>query len=436
VNTVRPLNFQRVYSRQPLLLPGMSTDGAELYMLVDFVAGQVREIRVDISELSARQLPILQEHLGDADPPYGLASLSALIPYFLAPHTFVETSDGAVVVSMKQAPYVRRLSLTGAESPTWPPADEVSFDVMLSSSNCEVAPNVVGMGAQSSADRLRRYLDPAQPIRSQVLHYDVTSGKQVEIAPLPDFVVDSFHELNYSPAGYYVGVDMNLSVDTDPAGQVAGFADGVLDVAEYGAGNAFQPSKFCVVEPDGRSVVHTPGTACAAHVDIDLLDDTVFYISCHNISKWQSQVVIHGDGRLEKYRYRDGILEELGSFTEPGFLRVTSQVPYLVDGRQFIAITSYPNQLYVIDTETMRPVHRVTLFDHEPVTTPLACPKNGLVPLYLAVSEDSRYAFLTGAAVLYVVDLRDGVVVDTAQFCEPDTFVASAHVALLRHAGV
>jgi len=157
----------------------------------------------------------------------------------------------------------------------------------------------------------------------------------------------------------------------------------------------------------------------------------MFYVSCHNISKWRDNVVVHGPGALEKYRWGPDGVKQLASFSDPGFLRVTSQAVFERDGETMVAVTGYPNKLYLFDAE-LNLVRKIIMFDEEAPEPPFACAKNSAAPLYLAIAENKRHALLTGPSELFVVDLDAGALVDRVTFCEPGTFMATAHIDLVR----
>jgi hypothetical protein len=420
------------YGELTLLVSGLSMDGSrERYLFVDVGSRTVRETTIDIGDLRARQLAVLRERLGDSPVPYGLGRLEDLLSYFLHPHSFVQTGDGDVVVSFKQAPYLRRLNRDG-ESQLWPPPAELDFGIMQSSTKCEVEPGVIAFAATDADDRLRRYQDQDQPLRSSAWRYDLHSGAATRLGDLPEFAFDTIHELEASPNGFMVGVDMNLSVRAGADGRVRGTDGGTFDVGQYAA-NEFPAGRFVVADEKlSRTSVHSTAASCSAHVDFDLDDPDVFYVSCNNISKWQNNVVVHGQGVIERWRYRDGEAVREASHTGPSFLRITSQQLFHRDGRQLMAVTGFPNRLFVLDPADMSAVLEVELFEHEPVQPPFACAKNSPSPLYLAVEPTGRYVFMTGASTLFVVDLDEGRVVEQVPFCEPGSLMATAHIGFVR----
>ncbi|EDY56049.1 MULTISPECIES: hypothetical protein [Streptomyces] len=412
-----------------LLLSGLSADGrSELYKFVDLKRGRLHEVSLGIEEQRESQLAFLRRHLR-GEPPYGLDRVEDLLPYLLHPHSFLETASKDLVVSFKQAPYLRILSAAEGH-PVWspdPPGDVVGT---LSSTNCEAAPDTIAFTSTDTADRLRRYDVPDHPLRTRLMTYDRVTGAVESRGELPDFLIDTLHQLVHSPDGYFVGVDMNLSVLPGPDGVPGASREGV-DVAAYTAGSFPRSAFFVADEHLKHLTVRTPSRACAAHAEIDPHDPEVFYVSCNNISKWRNQVVLHGPGTIERYRYRDGAVTLEGSYSDPEFLRITSQRCFQREQRRLLAVTGYPNKLYILDAETLELVDRIVLFEEEHREPPYVCEKNSSAPLYLAVSSDGRYVFMTGAAELFVVDLEARAVVDRVRFCPPGSFAATAHIGLV-----
>lgn len=412
-----------------LLISGLSTDGrTELHKFVDVRRGRLHEVGIGIEEQRERQGVFLREHV-PGEPPYGLDQVEDLLPYMLHPHSFLETASADVIVSFKQAPYLRVLRHADGY-PVWSPGPPGDVSGTLSSTNCEPAPDVVAFTRTDTADRLRRYTTPGHPLRTELMTVDRATGAVEVCGTLPYFLIDTLHQLVHSPDGYFVGVDMNLSVSCGPDG-VPGASHEGIDPVTY-AGGHFPRSGFFVADDHLKRVqILTPSAACAAHADIDPLDPEVFYVSCNNISKWRRQVVLHGPGVLERYRYRGGTVTREASYSDPEFLRITSQRCFVRDGRLLLAVTGYPNKLYLLDARTLELIDRIVLFDAERRDPPYICEKNSSAPLYLAVSEDSRYVYMTGAFELFVVDLDAGAVVDRVAFCPPGSFAATAHIGML-----
>ena len=426
------LALRQEYTDETLLIPGLSADGThERYHFIDLDTGKANTVEVDIGDLRQRQLAVLRTELPAGQLPYGLTAHEQLLPYLLHPHSFTQLTGGEVVVGFKQAPYLRRIDRSGKSSLIWA-GGEGDFSRIASSTNDELTPNVVCLVSVDASRRFARYRTGTGDVPGDLLTHDLTNGETTHLQPIPNFVIDTLHEVVHSTAGFFVGVDMNLSVDLPPGDPAWGNNTGELDVTAYTA-RPFPRSQFFVADNNsGPGSVHTPSAACAAHVDMDLNDPHTFYISCNNISKCRNQVVVHGPGALDKYHYANGTVTKLGSYTSPDFLRITTQLLFRRNGRQLLAVTQYPNRLAILDPDTMQLETSIELFEHERMVPPFACQKNTPAPLYLTTDRTGRYVFLTGSSTLYIVDLDTEKVVDTVQFCPPGSFAATAHIGIVR----
>lgn len=407
-----------------VLIAGLGSSGTEeVYHWIDFRTRSIVTDRIPIAAQRAAQLRVLHDQLGTRLP-YGVTSAEALLPYFLHPHSFVALSSGEVVVSFKQAPYFRILA-KGSFGRLHPA--EPDYSVMLSSTNCEVSAGVVGYTAVRAADRYARYCGGTRLFGGHIYNLAIRSANEQGVGVLPAFIKDTLHQLAYSSAGFYVGVDMSLDAASDWSEK----ALKEFDVDAYAAG-IFPKSGFAVYDTaTERSIVQFPGIACAAHVTLDPTDPTIFYISCHNISKWQNNVIVHGPGSLERYRFANGQLSLLGTFTDASYFRVTSQEIFIHQGRKLAAATGYPNHLYLIDADTMTLVDKFELFPAPVPSPPFACEKNSASPLYLVASSDGRYIVMSGASELFVVDVGQREVVHRMAFATGGEFAATAHIGLV-----
>lgn len=106
----------------------------------------------------------------------------------------------------------------------------------------------------------------------------------------------------------------------------------------------------------------------SAHMEFDLIDPTVFYVSGHNFSiNYQPNVIIEGPGAIIKMRIEDGRTPIVDMYRPGDLFRVSQHVPFLYEGRTIVAITNTPNQLDLIDGATMTLWRREKLFEFDPL---------------------------------------------------------------------
>jgi hypothetical protein len=428
------LSLKQRYCSKTLLLAGLESSSlCEHYKFIDLGTGELREWKVDNAPIREGQAAVLREHLGASSVPYGFDDSRALIPYFLHPHSFVHGRDGRVYVFFKQAPYFRVLDLA-ANAAFVAPNSEIDYRSAFSSTNCEASDGMY-MARTNTSQRLDRYRGSSAKVACELVRYQPEANACEPLATVNDFMIDSIHQVALSKAQFLVALDMNLSVDVPASSPSICNLDVASEVSRYAAYD-FPRSDFFVHDlRSGATRVVQTSAPCAAHVEFSLRDPGVFYVTCHNISKWQNNVVVHGPATLEKYMYRAGSVTRLGAFSDDAFFRTTSHRVIRRGERELIAVTVYPNKLYLLDAETMTLDASVELFESAPRSAPFVCEKNSVAPLYIAQSEDGEHLFLTGNSLLFVVSLRDRCVVDTIEFCAPGSFLATAHIGTLARVG-
>jgi hypothetical protein len=415
---------------QTVLIAGLSKDSCrEEYFLVGADEGCVAQWSIDIEEQRAAVLRAAESRWSGGPLPYGVSRLEQLLPYWLHPHSFLQVGE-QLAISFKQAPYLRvldpltretRLVAPGARS--W---EENTLEWVLGSTCAPAAGEQVVTAAVRFDDQMAA-LGSGAAFAATVFELDLATGVSAKLAALPPFVTDSVHEVAVGEAGHIVTVDMNLAIDAPPLPGDAWEGSEPADVEGYAA-YPFPPSRFVVTTPDGQSTIHRVETACPSHVDFDVEDPEVFFISCNNISKRQSSIVLHGPGAIERYEM-DGERPCLTHrFYDPRLLRITTVTPFLSAGERLLAATGYPNELWIFDADDLSVRAVIELFEAEIRTPPFICGRNGKEPLYLAPSEDGSQVILSGAGTAFVVSLVAGRVTKTHDFAPIGSFAATAHI--------
>lgn len=176
-----------------------------------------------------------------------------------------------------------------------------------------------------------------------------------------------------------------------------------------------------------------PPLCTPAHVEFDLTDAAVFYVSCHNMSKYKGYMVLHGPGAIVKYKYKNGRVEELGLFSDADFNRITTHRIFSCQGESFIAITGYPNHLYIIRTSDMTLVAKYKLFDEEsPVIYGegiYICSGNKNAPLYLQVNSAGTKIYLVNSDTCFLVEWLTGQI-ENFKYTNRN-YAVSAHMEII-----
>ncbi len=151
-------------------------------------------------------------------------------------------------------------------------------------------------------------------------------------------------------------------------------------------------------------------TPVPAHFEFDPIDPHVFYVSAHNFASSRFGIVIEGQAAIYKMRITEQQTIVDGCFSDDEFFRITQHTPFCYDGQTFIAVTTIPNKLDIIEARTMQLWRRIELFAAPPLdftrTGNVLCPKYPNMCLNVSPSNDGRFIILESprSFVIYSMD--------------------------------
>jgi hypothetical protein len=256
-------------------------------------------------------------------------------------------------------------------------------------------------------------------------------------------LIENIHQMAISESGILVFLDMTLAVKGDFR-KWENATDTLIYSEEFR--KDYAPREF----PKGniflydmnlkglkkRYIIQDAEIPATAHVVFDPRDPNVFYVSMHNISKFMTNVVIHGPGKIVKYEYKDGEISKLGCFTDEKFWRITTHKIFKYRGNVLMAVTVFPNTVYLIDCDTMFLYKntKVELFQcklHD-VKYPFVSitNKDKRIALYLDIADDGEWIYLSGPQYVYYLNVESGKIEDSFQFSETSS-IAVSHNCLL-----
>lgn len=411
-----------------LVIPALLAENhREIYHIADLMNGGIDEIIINNDDLRNSVLELIKTSFNTETLPYGYSSHAEMIPYLLHPHSILSNHKDTAYIFFKQAPYFRRLNLSTGDSDLLPYRQHVDLDAIYSStSNFDRRGNFY-FTRSSYSQRVERYLNNRDCIEFAVYYYDSQTNSAVPVSPLCDGLLDNVHQVGYSSDEFLVILDMNLSVN----GKLSSGADIYDDefIRLY-AGYEFPIGKIFIYDLiSNRFSCHRPQVATPAHVVFDPDDPSVFYVSCHNLSKVKSSVALHGPGAIVKYRYKDGVMVELATYTDADFYRITTHQIFKRNNQTLIAITGYPNFLYIIDSD-MNLIDKIEIFgtkEKVDSSNVYICGRDSKSPLYLDSSPDGNQVIMTNNDTVFIVNLDDGTVKTgtfASQKCLPTSHIA------------
>lgn len=161
---------------------------------------------------------------------------------------------------------------------------------------------------------------------------------------------------------------------------------------------------------------------CIAHIEFDLSDPSISYVSSHNLgyygSEFGNDIMSFGPGTIYKYDYQKHKI--LTFYTSDDFFRITSHIPFCYQKKNYLAATVFPNQIHILDTDTMQLVKRIFV---SPCNTqvdfssgPYLFPKIGKTPYMVLPIADKPYFFYGGLVGLKIYDFIEDRILGTINY--------------------
>nr|WP_288828062.1 hypothetical protein [uncultured Clostridium sp.] len=374
----------------------------EVYNIIDLEKEQSKEIVVDNTKEQESLVKMIERQFPDGKLPYGAQETGQFLPYLINPHSCYKVGD-KMLSFMLQAPYFREIDVNSLENCVITYKD--STDIIFSASSIGHRNNIIYLSVNSADERADIYNGKRTEIGFHYLAYDVINHKFKEQRYVEKGLIDNMHQVGYSREEFLVSLDMNISVNLDIS-HMAGLDNEAVRIKYNNA--YFQKGKIFLWDmKTDRLLVIDPPLCTPAHVEFDRDDQSVFYVSCHNMSKFKGSMVLHGPGMIVKYRYMNGIIEKLGCFTDFQFNRITTHKIFYYNEKPYLAVTGYPDYLYIINGETMVLETKIKLFEPDmPVLYQdqlFPCIGNRKAPLYLQVNEDGTEVYLVNSDTCFRV---------------------------------
>jgi len=432
--------LKKKYTDKKLIIPTISlNDLSENYFIADFAERTIGRLKCDTRTVQEEMMKFLQDNLAVEELPYGYSSYRALLPYLLHPHSVSRISENQVCIFFKQAPYFRLLDISSKDSKLISGGNGIDYGKIISSTSKSDEKKNFYFSENSAVDRLAKYKGQLDTMDFSLYYFDTTGQKAEQVSGCGRQLIDNFHEVSCSENGFVVLLDMNLSVD-DFDGKRVSQDEKIIYTEEFRkeyADKRFPTGKVFVYDPDRKEFIAIePPLQTPAHVEFDPEDPAVFYISCHNISKIRSKVIIHGPAAIVKYRYADGKVEQLGQYMARDFLRITTHKLFTYRGRKLIGATVYPNALHLIDADTMELHSRIPLFETSDADFDLdgphihICSNDHCISLFFDIENESDYCFMGTSRYIYIIDLAGNSVVEKIQYTE-ENVSATSHITLV-----
>jgi len=151
------------------------------------------------------------------------------------------------------------------------------------------------------------------------------------------------------------------------------------------------------------------------HVEYDLDDPYVGYVSAHNICAITQGTILEGPAGIFKFKIFDGHTEIIGAYTNDHLFRITQHSVFKYEGETLLGVTVTPNKLVLIKAEDMSLWREFELFPAEPIKIE-GCGvidyKHPHGAYSLNPSKDGRYIVLESSLDFYIYDLKENCILE------------------------
>jgi hypothetical protein len=337
--------------------------------------------------------------------PYGIPE-ERWWEYCLAPHSYLALGEGKCQIGLNM--FNRFLHLDFNEKSFFWVDPEVGSELLSTTNWFDRERGEVWFASWPVDGTVRRLADPRADVPVTIWKLPICSGKIEQV--WQGDLGDSLHQLCVDPTGrFLILTELGLRLDNNL------YADSSYN-APVGCKKALVhgsvPSKILVLHlKTGRE--WRLSTMTAGHVEFDLDDPCVCYLSSHNIGLVGVKVGIFGPGIVYKYRLKENGPELLGKFTHGRFHRITTHILLRHRGKTLIAVSGYPGLVFLIDAATMQ-LHKIIEMNFfEKVDTTLPPHICGQDSYGICASNDGETLFIAGTGFVRIAHIAEGRIIDT-----------------------
>lgn len=267
-------------------------------------------------------------------------------------------------------------------------------------------------------EKIETLMDPQISITNTLAKYNVKTRKFTNISSFSERL--TMHQTavaNYGSNIISVGICTSPKI---PIPEDSHFNDPnfMKHVLEEGL------NESCLINYDVQTETYRRFTTtdCIAHIEFDLTNPDISYVSSHNLgyygSEFGNDIMSFGPGAVYKYDYRKH--EILTRYTSEDFFRITSHIPYQYQNKNYLAATVFPNQIHILNTDTMKLVKQIfvsksnTQVDFS--SGPYMFPKIGKTPYMVLPVTGKPYFFYGGLSGLKIYNFVEDQILGTINY--------------------
>jgi hypothetical protein len=416
-----------------LLIGGISSCGNELYYLINTKELFINRCEIENTEYRTEYAKYLSTKMKVTDLPYGVSSFENIILAYLQPHEGLKLPDGRIVIAMHNADYIRIINFEDEWAGNYPNEDHFTPQIYSATNSFSKLQRKLYFAQWNLDERIARYCGSEIPIKISIKSinekFDINS--EIDIGCIEG--IEGVHEVKCSP-------DNNSILLTEFCLQAKNNVPSLevenLEWKDYDGWKRYEDEGLritqlqCIDIKTKKVQKIIPFGFTPGHVEFSNRNINKFYVSCHSMSKANGKIILHTQGVLQECEIENHKLRACRNFTTPEFLRLTSHKIFEYEGMSYIAITVYPNYLYIFEDDTFKLLETVELFecDRIDISHMHVCDLDDRTPLWLETSDNGKYIILISNQYIYFYNIETKETTQNFGYNWYNDFQGTAHV--------
>jgi hypothetical protein len=398
-------------SKSLIFLQGNGLNGEHYYYLINFKDKKITCWSIDISQIKADIKKLVEEKYKVKWAGYSLNFLD----FSLMAHTAIY-HKGNIYVTSINSNYIICLSIYDNSYKII--SDKNALHKLLSSTN-SIHGNEIYFTRYDIYDKIKNLNYEKENIENEICRYNIDTGKFTKINSFNNPV--TMHQTAITPDAENV---ISVGICTAPKVRFPRNIN-YLNDKEFMVNilnQGLQDSHLVNYNMTKRSYSGFKTNDCIAHLEFDVCNPHIVYISSHNLGfnggGFGNDIYSFGPGAIYKFNYKSN--EILGKYSAEDFIRLTCHQPFKYYDKNLIAVTVFPSQIHLIDTDTMEIYKKIYVSNSNICVDfskgPYYFPKMGKTPYTVLCNNDSPYIFYGGLTGLKVYDFIKEKIMGTINY--------------------
>ena len=332
--------------------------------------------------------------------PYGQTE-SQWWEYCLAPHSYLPLENSMIQVGLNLFNRFLHIDVSSQSAQLIDP--EIGNEMLSTTNWFDKTTGELWFASWPVEGTARRIIEPRESIRVTIWKLSL-QNKKVKRIWQGDFS-DSLHQLLLSPdRKFLVLTELGLYSEENASAESE---NQKKSVEKHKHRKELIPSRILILNLKTGEEWRLPITT-AGHVEFDPEEQNACYVSCHNIGLVGGSVGIFGPGIIKKIRLGENGPKLEGEFSHPDFYRITTHIVFRHRRKTLIAVSGYPDKVFLINAATMKLYKIINLEQGEKVDTSTSPHLCGQDSYGIVASKAGEAILVSGTGFINVALIEEG----------------------------